>query len=134
MRSMHAPIRGTRSGTLSADDFRPSARDRRREDRIESCKPIRVFTRLNDERIGYLSDCSPHGVCVLLRSPLHPGEEFVLKVYLDQPRLVVYNARSCEPEPDGWYRVGGILADVVGLRNGQEFEAIFRALIEASEL
>ena len=131
---MQTLTRGTRNGSLTADDFRPSAREHRREGRIETFKAIRVFSLLNEERLGYLADCSPHGVSVLLRHAMDVGDQFVLKVYLDQARLVVYNVRHSQPEGDGWYRVGGVLADVIGVRNGQEFEAVFRSLIEAAEL
>ena len=124
---------GKFAGALTLDDFGVSPDERRKEARTGTFKSVRVFTLLGKLEPAYLTDCSPHGVAVLVRTRLRHGQEFILKLQLDRLLLVVYRVRYCRRQNDGWHRLGGLLAEIVGARDPHDFESVFRALLEAAQ-
>jgi hypothetical protein len=128
---MDSSIQEAHGGALMREDFARSVGEPRREDRARVFRGIRVFSLQRGERLGHLADCSPHGVAILLRTPILEGEQFLLKLRLDRVRMIVYRVCYSRPEGDGWYRIGGLLAGVAEAE-GHELEAVFRALLQAA--
>ena len=118
-------------GALTLDDFRVAGADRRRELRTAVSKAVWLFMPAGEPRVGLLTDCSPHGVGILLKEPLREGDEFGLKLRLDRQRLVTYSVRYSRAE-GARYKVGGLVSGVSGVEGHPDLEVIFRALLEAA--
>jgi hypothetical protein len=116
-------------GALVLNDFRRCGPERRREQRTMLFKRIWVFVPMREPQIGYLVDCSPHGVGLLLRTCLRDGDEFGLKLRIPLLRLVTYSVRYCRPV-HGQFRIGALLSGIGGMQGHPDLEFVFRALME----
>lgn len=128
---------GSRRGTLRLADFRDIVSDDRRRDARQSCgRRIVILTCMGGERDWSfqsveLSDCSPGGLGLLTSTPMNAGDQFLAKLKLDQPRLVVYTVRRCTSVGER-FRIGAELTSVIGMPADGDAGAVVSALLSAT--
>jgi hypothetical protein len=112
--------------------------NRRREERVRFRRAVEILPCGDDDRGGgyvraELEDCSVHGIGLKTDLNLPPGSQFMLKVPLATPQIVLYTVRNrgrlADPPPH--YRVGaeydGLVSGTVGR------ESIVQALRSLSD-
>ena len=105
--------------TATAPAGAPGGAERRREARFECRKPVELLPCAggdgSDQRESAwsflradLTDCSVHGIGLIVGRPLQGGERFLLKVRIGTfPCVVLYTVRNCRPGGGkGLYRIG----------------------------
>lgn len=104
---------------LNLQDFHPGevGRDRRHEPRISAARIISVLPCRIDVETGFqkvnLVDCSAHGIGISAPLPMTVGEQFIVKLDLDQMPFLVYKVRNCRDE-GARYRIGATLVGFLG--------------------
>lgn len=112
--------------------------DRRREPRLACDKWIAIRPSTDNQAEPFVSvrlvDCSPGGLCLMSKTPMAPGDQFLTELQIDKTLLVLYTVRHCAAGGNaGEYRVG---AEFSGVLSGPEDvgpEAIQRALMDAAK-
>jgi hypothetical protein len=80
-----------------------------------------------------LVDCSPNGIAILVRQEFRPGESFLVKLAVDNARLVLYRVQHCVPSlVRGCWRVGGELLGAIAADGTMSPECIFGALLSTA--
>lgn len=84
--------------------------DRRRSEPRTVCNRAISLMPLagEDERFGsaQLTDCSPHGLGLMLASEIAAGEQVLVRLNVNRMVLLVYTVRYCIPTQIGQYRAG----------------------------
>lgn len=104
--------------TATAPAGAPGGAERRREARFECRKPVELLPCAGGDEgateskwsflRGDMTDCSVHGIGLIIERQLHSGERFLLKVRIGSfPCVVLYTVRNCRPGGGkGLYRIG----------------------------
>src|SRR5437764_9968870 len=77
-----------------------------------------------------LTDCSPHGIGIVLNDPLARGAHFLLKLnYRGRTLLVLYEVRHCRAAAGDRYQIGAeYTGEICGPDEPAELGAGFEAL------
>ena len=115
---------------------RRPAVDQRSEQRVACRKLIALLPCDGAEESGLrrvrLVDCSPHGIGVIAAQPLRPGQRVIAATRRQHILLIVYTVLHCTLLPDGRYRIGAAVAELLGSQH-EDLGAAFRALLSARD-
>lgn len=110
---------------------------RRKEPRVPCSKAVALLPCAAEElwqfKQGWVVDCSPHGIGLHVAAPMQAGEQFLVKLKLEQLMLVLYTVKHCRPAPTGRYHVGAEFSGFVRTGEAQDADALFRALMATAE-
>ncbi len=84
---------------------------RRREARVACDRPLSILRCANDDRSSFeqarLTDCSPHGLGLMLSERLEAGQQILARLEVDhKPALLMYSIRYCIPMQANQFRAG----------------------------
>ncbi len=126
---------------MTLSDFKGQARhgdDRRREERIACDKWIGIRPSTENQDEPFISvrlvDCSPGGLCLVSKTPMAAGDQFLTELCIDKTLLVLYTVRHCAANgTTGEYKVGAEFSGVLSGPDDVGPEAILRALMDAAK-
>lgn len=115
---------GTAAGALAAHD------NRRRESRTRCSRTVQILACAGSDRFlpAELTDCSPHGLGMQSSGALAAGSQFLARVELDEPTLLIYTVRYCCQMQENQYRVGARFTGYAATEFRREPRAIVQAL------
>ena len=116
---------GNGHGTATAVDHRRS------ETRILCNRAISLLPLAGEEGrflSAQLTDCSPHGLGLMLSEPLPAGGQVLIRLNLNKLVLLVYTVRYCIPTKIGQYRTGGRFTGYAASSFGGDLDSIVSAL------
>src|SRR5437899_8733907 len=93
---------GASGGALTLDDLRGSGKapDRRSEPRIPHERHIDVLPCASPQAWQFMQvtlyDCSRHGIGIISNQPFKRGDEFLTRLTVRRPTMVLYQVRHCE--------------------------------------
>jgi hypothetical protein len=80
---------------------------------------------------GRLSDCSPHGLGLVLNEKIEAGQQVLARIEIDRkPTLLMYTIRYCIPTKSDEYRAGARFTGFAGVKFRGTTESVVTALIE----
>ena len=122
----------TMTRALLPNDFRQDARS---EPRLAVTRTIEVLpcraTTTPTWRFttAELSDCSLHGVGLLLSKPMDVGQQFLLKLKApDRLRLLLYTVQNCVAQDRSRYRIGARFSGFAAQEIDEDLQTILDAL------
>jgi hypothetical protein len=124
------------TGTLTLADFRFVPGERRNDLRLPCQRRILILTcgggalDWSFHRVE-LFDCSPGGLGLMCGTELAAGEQFLAKLQLDKPRMLVYTVRHCATIGKR-FKIGAELTDIVGAPDDLDGMAVRDAMMRAS--
>lgn len=126
---------------LTLSDFQGQAQggdDRRREERIACDKWISIRPSTDNQAEPFihvrLADCSPGGLCLISKTPMASGDQFLTELRIDKTLLVLYTVRHCAAVgSSSEYKVGAEFSGVLSGPDDVGPEAILRALMDAAK-
>jgi hypothetical protein len=112
-----------------ADTFRAHD-NRRREVRTRCSRTVQILACAGSDRFlpAELSDCSPHGLGMFSSCALAAGSQFLTRVNLDEPTLLIYTVQYCCQMQESQYRVGARFTGYAATEFRREPRAIVQAL------
>ncbi|MGB7161059.1 MAG: PilZ domain-containing protein [Tepidisphaeraceae bacterium] len=114
---------------LAPDDFAPN---RRAEPRLAAARTIEVLPcKATATQWGFmpaeLTDCSLHGLGLLLPEPMDVGQQFLAKLKArDRVRLLLYTVHNCAQQDRSRYRIGARFSGFAA----QEFDEDLQAVLD----
>jgi hypothetical protein len=104
--------------------------NRRAEPRTRCSRTIQILASAGADRFlpAELTDCSPHGLGMLTSHEVPAGSQFLARVDLDEPMLLIYTVRYCCQTQENQYRVGARFSGYVATEFRREPRAIVQAL------
>jgi hypothetical protein len=104
--------------------------NRRSEPRTRCGRTIQILACAGADRFlpVELTDCSPHGLGMLSSHELVAGSQFLARVELDEPMLLIYTVRYCCQMQENQYRVGARFTGYAAAEFRREPRAIVQAL------
>jgi len=106
--------------------------DRRRSEPRTLCDREIAMMPLNGEADRFatalLTDCSPHGLGLVLTDPVKAGEQVLVRLNLNKMVLLVYTVRYCIPMKLSQFRAGALFTGYAANSYQGEPAAIVTAL------
>jgi hypothetical protein len=80
-----------------------------------------------------LTDCSLHGLGIILGEPLAPEHQFLVKLRVHGGvKLLIYTVHNCIPCDKSKFRIGARFSGFAAQEFDQDHEAVLNALIKES--
>lgn len=109
------------------------AGNRRRETRLRAERAVMIMPFAFGSGLRFqparLTDCSRHGVALLLPEPLPADTQFMMKAKLRQSVLLIYTVKNCHGAEEG-YRVGARFSGIIGPPDDRDASVVLDALLE----
>jgi len=79
-----------------------------------------------------MTDCSLHGLGIVLTTPMQNGEQFLVKLIVaGKVRLLLYTVQNCAQSGRGSYRIGALFRGVATGEREDDLDEILDALTHA---
>ena len=111
--------------------------DRRRKEPRTTCdRAIALLPCASEDPAHFmkakLSDCSPHGLGLVLSQKIDAGQQVLARVELDrQPVLLMYTIRYCIPTQTDEFRAGARFSGFVASKFRSDTDAVVQSLTAA---
>jgi hypothetical protein len=80
-----------------------------------------------------ITDCSLHGIALILNDPMSVGQQFLVKLRLPSGvRLLLYTVHNCTPMEKAKHRVGARFSGFAAQEMDEDLQKVLEALVKGA--